>query len=82
VLTVYPGPVSSELERAARAQLPSSWRTRLVPTGNAEALAALVVRALARRAPRVVYPPFYSVAERALGLARRVAERLSPAPLD
>jgi short-subunit dehydrogenase len=82
VLTVYPGPVSSELERAARAQLPSSWRTRLVPTGNAEALAALVVRALVRRAPRVVYPPFYSVAERALGLARRVAERLSPAPLD
>jgi short-subunit dehydrogenase len=82
VLTVYPGPVSSELERRARAQVRPSWLSRAIPTGRPDVLADRILDALERRAPRVAYPPLYAVAARALAVSRRITERLSPEPLD
>ncbi len=79
VLTVYPGPVASELERRARAQLAPNITSR-IPTGDARSLAVAIVRAAARRAPRVIYPPIYQPAAQMLSIARRVTERFSPAP--
>lgn len=82
VLTVYPGPVASGLERHARAQVRSTFLARWIPVGDAAVLADRIVRAAESGAPRVVYPPFYVAAARALGVARAVTERLSPEPLQ
>lgn len=82
VITVYPGPVRSELERRARAQAPASIVTRLLPTGDADSLARRVVDAWERRRPRVVYPMLYEWASRFPGLAGRVTRAASPPPLD
>src|SRR6185437_843494 len=80
VITVYPGPVRSALEQRARAQLPPALLARAVPTGDAEALAARVMRAWERREPRVVYPSLYDVAHRAPRLAGWFTSLFSPTP--
>ncbi len=82
VITVYPGPVRSELERRARAQAPDSIVARLLPTGDADSLARRIVDAWQHRRPRVVYPTFYDVASRFPALAGRVTRAVSPHPLD
>jgi short-subunit dehydrogenase len=82
VVTVYPGPIASGLERHARSQVEPSWIARTLPTGEAAPLAARIVRAIERRASRVVYPPVYVAAARALGIARTFTEHLSPATLE
>jgi uncharacterized protein len=82
VVTVYPGPVSSGLERHARAQVPATFLSRWLPVGVAEPLAERIVRAAESRRPRVVYPPLYEVAARALAVTRVVTERLSPDPFE
>ncbi len=80
VVTVYPGPVASALEQGARAQLRPSLVARLMPTGAAARIAVLIARAIERHEPRVIYPPLYAVADRALGVATWVSRRFSPAP--
>ncbi len=82
VITVYPGPVRSELERRARAQAPDSIVARLLPTGDADALAKRVVDAWTDGRPRVVYPPLYDLASRFPTLAGRLTRAVSPQPLD
>jgi short-subunit dehydrogenase len=82
VLTVYPGPIASGLERHARSQVKSTLLTRWLPLGDAEALAARIVQALEDGAPRLVYPPLYVFAAGALGFSRRVTERWSPQTFD
>jgi short-subunit dehydrogenase len=82
VVTVYPGPVRSGLERRARAQVPANALTRLWPTGEAEPLAARIVDACEKKKPRVVYPPFYEVANRFPRFAGRASVALSPMPKD
>jgi dehydrogenase/reductase SDR family protein 7B len=82
VLTVYPGPVTSGLERHARAQVEGSWLARWIPTGEPEALTDRVVAAIDREQARVVYPPLYALAAGALGASRFVTERFSPQPVD
>jgi short-subunit dehydrogenase len=80
VVTVYPGPVRSDLERRARAQVRPSLASRAVPVGDPKKLAALVLHAIRKGAPRVIYPPFYMGASKVLPLARRFTERFSPMP--
>ncbi len=80
VVTVYPGPVASALERNARAQLRPSRLARWMPTGKADVIAAAVVLAIDRGDPRVVYPALYAAADRAIGVATWVTRRFSPAP--
>lgn len=82
VITVYPGPVRSGLERKARAQAPDSIAARLLPTGDADSLARRIVDAWQQRRPRVVYPPFYDLASRFPTLAGRLTRAVSPVPLD
>jgi len=80
VVTVYPGPVASGLERGARAQLRPSRIARLMPTGDPVVIAAAILRALERDEARVVYPALYAVADRAIGVASWVTRRFSPEP--
>jgi short-subunit dehydrogenase len=80
VLTVYPGPVRSELERRARAQVPDGLAARMLPTGDPEPLAERIVEAVARGEARVVYPTLYEVANRLPRIAGWVTSQLSPRP--
>ncbi|MFT3764946.1 MAG: SDR family oxidoreductase [Minicystis sp.] len=80
VITVYPGPVRSALERRARAQLPPAFIARAMPTGAPEDLARRILRAYDEGAARVVYPSFYDVAQRAPRVAGWVTSLLSPTP--
>lgn len=82
VVTVYPGPVASALERGARAQLRPSRLARLMPTGKADVIAAAIARAVDRHQPRVVYPSLYAAADRAIGVASWVTRRFSPQPAE
>ena len=80
VVTVYPGPVRSPLEARARAQVPPALIARAVPVGDPEPLARRILRAYDERAPRVVYPAFYELANRVPRVAGWVTSWLSPTP--
>jgi short-subunit dehydrogenase len=82
VVTVYPGPVASQLERGARAQLAPTRLARWMPTGRAEVLAEAVGRAIDRGEARVVYPALYAAADHVIGVASWVTRRFSPAPVQ
>jgi 2-hydroxycyclohexanecarboxyl-CoA dehydrogenase len=81
VVTVYPGPVSSALERRARAALAGGRIARIAPVGDAAVLARRIVTALDRGQPRVIYPALYAAADRALGVTRWFTARFSPDPI-
>jgi short-subunit dehydrogenase len=82
VVTVYPGPVRSELERRARAQVPPALISRILPTGEPGPLARLIVRACDDGAARVVYPWLYDVGNRVPRVAGWITSAFSPAPHD
>ena len=82
VLTVLPGPVASDLESRARAQVEPSFVSRHIPTGDAVILADRIERALARGRKRLVYPGFYRLADRLVGTSTWVAATLGPLPTD
>jgi 3-hydroxybutyrate dehydrogenase len=82
VVTVYPGPVASGLERRARAQVPETLSARIIPTGDPAALAAMIADAAAAGRGRVIYPRAYLAPAEMLGLARRLGGLLSPRPFD
>ncbi len=79
VLTVYPGPVASALERGARAGYGNSW-TRHLPSGKPEVLAARIVDGIDSRTPRVVYPKLYAIAARIPTLSRWISASFGPTP--
>jgi short-subunit dehydrogenase len=81
VITVYPGPVASALERGARAQLPATLLSRVLPVGDPDDVAKGILGAWDRGEPRVVSPSFYRIADRALGVASWVTRRYSPRPI-
>jgi short-subunit dehydrogenase len=82
VVTVYPGPVASALEKGARAQLAPSRLARWMPTGKADVIAEAIGRALERGDARVVYPALYAAADHVIGVASWVTRRLSPQPVE
>ena len=78
VVTVYPGPVTSELEAAGRAAFEDRATTRNVPTGTPEVLARLVADAVAKKKPRVVYPRMYGLARHFPNATRWALDALTP----
>lgn len=81
VVTVYPGPVASALERGARAQYANTALARAIPMGKARELAAEVFDALEAGAARTVYPSLYRVGFEAVGIASRLALSFGPRPV-
>ncbi len=82
VVTVYPGPIRTPMEAAARARFGSDEAPAVVqriPTGQPEVLARLVVRAFDQRRPRVIYPAFYRLGWRMRHLAQWLTFRATPA---
>jgi len=78
VLTVYPGPVSTDMETAARARLEDGFLQRNIPTGTPDELAELVCKGLEKRSPRLVYPRVYEAARYARVTSQWLTNRLAP----
>jgi short-subunit dehydrogenase len=78
VVTVYPGPVTSELEAAGRAAFEDRAMTRNVPTGTPEVLARRIARAVDKRRDRVIYPRVYGLARHLPNATRWALDTLTP----
>lgn len=78
VLTVYPGPVDTDMGRRGYEKYEPSLSARLSPAGTAEGLARLVVRGVAKKKARIVYPRVYAVALWFPKIARWATARFSP----
>jgi short-subunit dehydrogenase len=78
VVTVYPGPITSEMEAAGRAAFEDHSMTRNVPTGTPEVLARLVADAVARKRARVIYPRMYGLARHFPNATRWALDALTP----
>jgi len=78
VLTVYPGPVASPMEEAARKKYAATFAARLAPTGKPEVLARLVDQAINRRKARVVYPRLYAMTRYTRVSSQWITDRATP----
>jgi short-subunit dehydrogenase len=80
VVTVYPGPIRTDMGHAAVAALePTPWAER-VPWGTPEGLARVVRRAIERRRARVVYPRVYALTRWFPRLSRLLTDWTAPRP--
>jgi short-subunit dehydrogenase len=61
VLTVYPGPVATDMEVAGRARYEPGFIADRLPVGDPAVLARRLRRAAERRRPRLIYPRFYNL---------------------
>lgn len=80
VVTVYPGPVTSDMEAAGRAALEDSATARAAPVGSPDVLARMILRAVERRRPRIVYPRLYGLARHFPNATRWALDALTPSP--
>ena len=80
VVTVYPGPVASALERSARAQYGGGVLKKAVPTGRPDALATRILDAVERGRARVIYPALYGLGWHAQNAAAWLALAAGPNP--
>jgi short-subunit dehydrogenase len=78
VVTVYPGPVTSELEAAGRAAYEDHVATRNVPTGTPEVLARMIADAVKNKRPRVIYPRLYGLARHFPNMTRWMLDAFTP----
>lgn len=78
VLTVYPGPVDTDMAQAGYTKYKPTLTARLAPLGRADVLARLVRKAAERRKARVIYPRLYSLALSFPRIARWFVARVSP----
>jgi len=78
VLTVYPGPVETALEKAARARLEDGFLQRNIPLGTPEALAELVREGIQKKQARLIYPKVYGAARLARVASQWLTYRFAP----
>ena len=78
VLTVYPGPVESPMEAAAKNAYTDSAAARSVPTGKADELARLIDTAIERRTARIVYPRIYGLTRYTRVISQWITDRATP----
>ena len=78
VVTVYPGPVDTDMGRAGYEKYEPTLALRLSPMGTTDALARMVLRAVDHRRPRVIYPRVYALALSFPRLSRWFTAHFSP----
>ncbi len=78
VLTVYPGPVETDMARRGYEIYEPTLAARYSPVGDAGELARMIRRGVERRRARIVYPRAYAVALWFPRISRWVTARLSP----
>jgi len=80
-ISVYPGPVETELEKNARAEIHESLATRVLPVGNPAKLAKLICKAVIKgNTDRIIYPKGYGLAGVTPSLVNRALHSLAPQP--
>ena len=78
VVTVYPGPVASEMESAARDKYVLNAAAKYTPTGSPETLAKLIAKAVEKKRARVVYPAFYGLSRHLPNFTRWAIDAFTP----
>ncbi|MFT3776634.1 MAG: SDR family NAD(P)-dependent oxidoreductase [Minicystis sp.] len=78
VVTVYPGPVDTDMARKGYEKYEPTLAARLSPEGTTEGLARLILKAVDRKKARVIYPRTYAIALSFPRLARWFTARFSP----
>jgi short-subunit dehydrogenase len=78
VVTVYPGPVHSDMEAAARENFEPSAAANNIPTGTAQGLAHLIEKAIKKRKARVVYPRVYALSRYYRVTSQWVTDMMTP----
>ena len=79
VLTVYPGPVKTPMETAARTAYGDTRLGRLLtPSGEATVLARLIADAVEGKEPRIIYPFLNSIGRHFPALARILLDAFTP----
>jgi len=75
VVTVYPGPVDTPMADAAYARFGGrQGAAGVVPEGDPDVLADLILAAVLHRRPRIIYPRFYAVSRWAPWLGRAAVD--------
>ncbi len=80
VVTVYPGPVATDMEAAAVDAYGNATVAKLLPRGTPEGLAEQVLHAIDRQRPRLIYPAVYGVARWLRPFAVWLTGRTAPKP--
>lgn len=80
VLTVYPGPVTTDMANKAFAAYDGAAQAKMLPEGNTTTLARRIRRAVEKQKKRLIYPRWYIVARHFPGFTRWVMDRFSPLP--
>lgn len=78
VVTVYPGPVESPLEARGRAAYEETAILRMTPTGKSDVLARMIVSAVEKKKPRVIYPRIYGLSRHFPNLTRWLVDHSTP----
>ncbi len=78
VVTVYPGPIHTDMGHEAERLMGGGLATRLVVWGSPEGLARRIERAVRRRRPRVIYPWIYTLSRHLPGLTYWALARFGP----
>jgi short-subunit dehydrogenase len=78
VVTVYPGPVSSDMEAAGRAAYEETAASKYTPTGAADVLARMIANAVEKKRARVVYPRLYALSRHFPNATRWALDALTP----
>jgi short-subunit dehydrogenase len=78
VLTVYPGPVATDMETAGRARYEAGAVVDNLPVGDPAVLARRIRRAAERRHARVIYPRFYWLSRWFPGVTGWFLDRFTP----
>ena len=78
IVTVYPGPVTSDMEAAGRAAYEETAATKYTPTGAPDVLARMICAAVDKKRPRVVYPRLYALSRHFPNATRWALDALTP----
>jgi len=79
VLTVYPGPVATAMEKAARDKM-QSFIANALPTGTPKKLAKLIRKAVKKKRERIVYPQLYEFSRIFRNFSQSLLLKFTPAP--
>jgi len=63
VLTVYPGPIHTEMEDVARSQNPGNQMMDALPAGEPDMLARLIIDAIEKKKNELFYPGIYGAVD-------------------
>lgn len=82
VVTVYPGPVKTDMESAGRAAYEemSKLAQLLTPVGEADVLARLIADAVEQKDERVIYPAINALGRHFPAITRMVLDNFTPKP--